>query len=343
MKAVEIKKAGFAELVEIEEPEPGAGEVLVRVHATGICGSDLAAYLGRHPYRVPPVVTGHEVAGVVESAGDDVGELSVGDPVIIEPHIGCGECFYCKSDDYNLCKEKRVLGTTSWPGSFAEYVVVPAACAYKVPSDIPLSVVTLIEPLCVGLHAVEKAPLEPGATVAILGSGTIGLTLLLAVLQKKPAKVICSDIRSGNLEMALAFGATHTVDARQQDIEEELSCITKGRGVDVCFIAVPSDQVAAQALAITRLKGTIVLIALFEEPSRFDLREIQLRERQLIGTLMYTRKDYLKAVQLLPSLKNSLVRLITHHIGIEELPEMLDSLSHGKVEDSIKVVVEMPQ
>jgi L-iditol 2-dehydrogenase len=341
MKAVEIKKVGFAEVVEIEDPKAGTGEVRVRVHATGICGSDIAAYLGRHPYRVPPVITGHEVAGIVESVGDGVGELSVGDPVIIEPHIGCGECFFCKSDDYNLCKEKRVLGTTSWPGSFAEYVVVPAACAFKVPSDIPLSVVTLIEPLCVGLHAVEKAAIEPGATVAILGSGTIGLTLLLAVLQKNPGKIICSDIRDGNLETALALGATHTVNALQLDIEEEVRRITKDCGVDVCFIAVPSDQVVAQALAVTRLKGNIVLIALFEEPSRIDLREIQLRERHLIGTLMYTRRDYLEAVKLLPSLKGSLVKLITHHIGIEELPEMLDALSHGKIENSIKVVVEM--
>ena len=342
MKAVEIKKVGFAELVEIEKPKAGSGEVLVRVNATGICGSDIAAYLGRHPYRVPPVVTGHEVAGVVETVGDGVGNLSVGDPVIIEPHIGCGQCFYCESDDYNLCKEKRVLGTANWPGSFAEYVAVPAVCAYKVPSDVPLSVVTLIEPLCVGLHAAEKAPLEPGATVAILGSGTIGLTLLLAVLQNQPGKVICSDIRDGNLETALALGATHTINAAREDIEEEVGRITEGRGVDVCFIAVPSDRVVAQALSVTRLKGTVVLIALFEEPSRIDLREIQLRERQLIGTLMYTRKDYLKAVQLLSSIKGSLVKLITHHIGIEELPEMLDALSHGKIENSIKVVIEMP-
>jgi L-iditol 2-dehydrogenase len=342
MKAVEIKRVGFAEVVDIEKPRAGVGEVLVRVRATGICGSDIAAYLGRHPYRVPPVVTGHELAGVVESVGTGVKKLSVGESVIIEPHVGCGKCFYCESGDYNLCKDKRVLGTTSWPGSFAEYVVVPESCAYKVPADISFSVVTLIEPLCVGLHAVEKAPLPPGATVAILGSGTIGLTLLLAVLQKKPGKIICTDVREGNLEMALTLGATHAINAKKLNIEEEVRSITGDRGVDVCFIAVPSDQVAAQALAVTRLKGTIVLIALFEEPSRIDLREIQLRERQLIGTLMYTREDYLEAVKLLPSLKGSLLKLITHQIGIEDLPQMLDALSHGKIQDSIKVVVEMP-
>jgi L-iditol 2-dehydrogenase len=341
MKAVEIKRIGYAELVEMERPKAGPGEVLVRVHATGICGSDLAAYLGRHPYRIPPVVTGHEVAGIVEAVGEGVAELGVGEPVIIEPHVGCGQCFYCESGDYNLCKQKRVLGTTSWPGSFAEYVVVPAPCAYKVPSDIPFSVVTLLEPLCVGLHAAGKASLKPGATVAILGSGTIGLTLLLAVLQSKPSKVICSDIRRRNLDMALSLGATHAIDPREKDITEEVHRITDDCGMDTCFIAVPSDQVVAQALAIARPKGTIVLIALFEEPSRVDLSEIQLRERQLIGTLMYTRQDYLKAVELLPSLRDSLAKLITHHVSIEQLPDMLDALSHGRVEDSIKVVVDM--
>jgi L-iditol 2-dehydrogenase len=341
MKAVEIKKAGFAELLEVEQPRAGRGEVLVRVHAAGICASDIAAYMGRHPYRIPPVITGHEAAGVVVALGEGISELSEGDPVIVEPHIGCGHCDFCDRGDYNLCKEKRVLGTTDWPGSFAEYVVVPEICAYRVPPDIPLPVVSLIEPLCVGIHAAERASLEPGASVAILGSGTIGLTLLLAVLQKEPDIVICSDVRTSSLEVARALGATHAIDAGEQNLEEEVNSITGGRGVDVCVVAVSSDQVVAQALAVTKLKGSVVLIALFEEPSRIDLREIQLRERQLIGTLMYTRRDYLEAVRLLPSLKEALGKLITHHIRIEELPDMLESISRGKAANSIKVVVDL--
>jgi L-iditol 2-dehydrogenase len=341
MKAVEITRAGHAELVERDDPRAREGEVLVRVHASGVCASDIAAYLGKHPYRVPPVITGHEAAGIVKSIGEDVETLSIGDSVILEPHIGCGHCHYCRSGEYNLCKGKRVLGTGNWPGSFAEYVVVPEACAYKVPRDIPLAAVSLIEPLCVGLHAVEQAPIEPGSTVAILGSGAIGLTLLLAVLQKKPGTVICSDIRPGNLDMARELGATRTVNVGHQNIQEEVKAATHGRGVDISFVAVASDQAMAQALEVTRLKGTIVLIALFEGPSRIDLREIQLRERKLVGTLMYTREDYLRAVQLLPSLRQSLERLITHRIAIEDLPAMLESLSRGEVSGSIKVVVDM--
>jgi len=287
------------------------------------------------------VVTGHEAAGTITVLGDGVQELKVGDPVIIEPHFGCGQCTFCASGDYNLCRTKRVLGTAQWPGSFAEYVVVPAACAYKLPPAMPMSVATLAEPLSVGLHAVRKAGLEPGASVAILGSGTIGLTLLLGVLQHEPSRVICSDLRRGNLDAALSLGASHAVNPEEKDLTLEVERITKGLGVDVCFVAVPSDAVVGQSLRITRPKGRIVLIALFEAPSGVDLREIQLRERELIGTLMYTRRDYLDAIRLLPSLEGSLARLITHRITLSQVPDMLERLTRFRDNDAIKVVVEL--
>jgi threonine dehydrogenase-like Zn-dependent dehydrogenase len=203
-----------------------------------------------------------------------------------------------------------------------------------------MPVLTLLEPLCVGLHAVDNARLESGSRVAVLGMGPIGLTLLLGILQAKPKAVICSDIKKANLDMALSLGASIVVNPMEGDLGGAVETATQ-RGVDVCFVAVPSERVVAQALEITRSKGTVVVIALFGEPPRVDLRQIQLRERQLIGTLMYTRRDYKRAIELLPSLEESLGRLVTHRITIEQLPDTLDGLAHHRIDDSIKVVVDM--
>jgi len=341
MRAVKIPEIGYAELIEMEDPSAGPNEVVVKVHATGVCGSDIAAYLGTHSFRVPPVITGHELAGTVTEVGEGVRDVEVGDAVAIEPLYGCGECEFCESGNYNVCRDKRVLGASYWTGSFAEYVVLPPTCLYKVPSGVSMPVASLIEPFCVGLHAAERAHIEPGQNVAVLGSGTIGLMTLLGVLQCKPDRLICSDLRTFNLDMALSLGATHAVNPNETNLTEEVAKATNGRGIDTCLLAAPSSDVIAEAFEITRPRGRIVVIALFEENPRLNFREIQTRERELTGTSQYTRRDYLKAIELFPSLKDSMSNLITHYISMEQLPEMLDNLSKGKVKNAIKVVVEM--
>lgn len=262
-------------------------------------------------------------------------------PLPSNPSTAAESAKFRESGDYNVCRDKRVLGASYWTGSFAESVVVPAACAYKVPPGVPMSVASLIEPFCVGLHAAERARIEPGSNVAVLGSGTIGLMTLVGVLQYKPLHVICSDLRRFNLDMALSLGATHAVNPNENNITEEAAKATNGRGIDTCLLAAPSSDVIAQAFEITRPRGRIVVIALFEENPRINFREIQTRERELTGTSQYTRRDYLKAIELFPTLKNSLSDLITHYISLEQLPGMLDSLSRGNVKNAIKVVVEM--
>jgi L-iditol 2-dehydrogenase len=341
MKAVNIPKPLYAELVEVEDASAGPNEVVVKVNATGICGSDLAAYLGKHSFRVPPVITGHELAGTVTQKGEGVRDIEVGDRVAIEPLYGCGECDFCKSGNYNLCRQRQVLGASYWTGSFAEYVVLPPKCLYKVPPGVSMAVASLIEPFCVGLHSVEKAHMETGQNVAILGSGTIGLMTLLGALQYKPNLLICSDLRKFNLDMALSLGATHAINPKQCDLAEEINKVTKDKGVDTCLLAAPSPDVIEQAIGITRPGGRIVVISLFEETPTMNFREFQTREQEIVGTSMYTRSDYLKAIELFPDLKGSMSNMITHRISMEQLPEMLENLIKGKVKNVIKVIVEM--
>ncbi len=354
MKAVLIDTPRSADLIETDRPTPGEGELLVKVRATGVCGSDLSGYLGLHPYRVPPVVTGHEMAGEVVERGGAAEGFEIGDTVLVEPQTGCGECAYCRAGDYHLCRSKRVLGTRAWPGSFAEYVLIPPRCAYRVPDGLSLPAATLVEPFSVGLHAIAQAggpsgatdarasrAFGPGATVAILGSGTIGLTLLIGVLESGPERVFCTDVRPFNLEMARSLGAAGVFDPSRIDAAQAVRDQTEGEGVDVCFVAAPAEGIFDQALAATRPGGEVVLVAMFDEPATVDLSLIQQRERRVIGTLMYTRKDFERAMELLPTVNDRLSKLITHHIGLEELPETLGALSRGEISHAVKVVVEM--
>jgi L-iditol 2-dehydrogenase len=341
MKAVQITESGHAALIEVDDPKAGPNEVVVKVHSTGICGSDISGFLGTHPFRVPPVIAGHELAGTVTELGEGVQNLKVSDTVAVEPIYGCGKCEFCESGDYNLCKDLRVLGSSYWNGSFAESVVVPARCVYRVPPGMSLSIAAVMEPFCVGLHAADRARIEPEENVAVLGSGTIGLMTLLSVLQYNPRCVICSDIRPFNLDMALSLGATHVVNPNQVSVAEAVAKATNGKGINTCLLAAPSPDVITQAFEITRPRGRIVVIALFEGNPGINFKNLTRQEREIVGTSAYTRKDYLKAIELCPTLKTPLSHLITHRISIEHLPRMLDNLSKGKVKNAIKVLVEM--
>lgn len=183
MKVTILSNVYKINVIEIEKPKIKENEVLIRVKSSGICGSDLHAYRGHHPFRKPPVILGHEVSGVVEELGKAVDNIKVGDRVTVEPQLGCGECVYCLEGKYNLCINRRAPGIGSWMGSFSEYFVPPYKVVYKLPDTVNYDRGALIEPLAVGVHAVRNANIQLGDTIAILGAGTIGLMNL--VVSKK--------------------------------------------------------------------------------------------------------------------------------------------------------------
>ena len=341
MKAIEIPEVGAARMISATVPEIAADEVLVRVRATGVCGSDVAAFAGHHPFRVPPVITGHEVSGDVEAVGDAVTDLVLGDRVVVEPQLGCGSCVHCTRGDYNLCPTKRVLGTPVWPGSFAEYIAVPAASAYRIPTDLSYEEGALIEPLSVALHAVSLAPEVTGHDVAILGTGTVGLMLLLALAPHKPASVTCTDVKELNLACAREIGATRVVRADRDDVVAALTEGTVNGGVDVAYVAVSRAAVVNQALAATRPMGTVMMVATFSEAVPVELRHVQLLERRMIGSCMYTKRDFAAAIELIPRIRASLARIITHRVPLRDLPQALSELGRDSVAGSIKVMVQL--
>ena len=341
MKAMKFPEAGKAEIVEVPVPTPGPSEVLVRVRATGICASDVAAFKGTHNFRRPPVITGHELAGEIVTLGQDVTGLRVGDRVALEPHVGCGHCDYCRQDNYHECPEKRFVGVGEWIGAFAEYVVATDSMCHTIPGRMPFDEAAMLEPFCVGLHAVRRADLRMGETVAILGVGTIGMMALLAARCGGPGWTVVTDPSAAKRELAIRCGADVALDPAREDAAAAILKATGGRGVDVVFVAAAAPGVLDQAVNVCRRMGRIVIIASFFSGGGVEAKLVQQREQTVLGTSMYTGVDYRLAIRLWEQGRlGQFHTLVSERIRLDHAPEAVVALAAGKRPDNIKTIIE---
>ena len=339
MKALKFKRIGQADIVNLPIPVPRKKEVLIKVKAAGICYSDIMAFKGTHPYRVPPVITGHELLGEIAKLGEKVSNLKVGTRVVVEPHIGCGKCFFCSHSHYNLCLNKRLLGTGKWIGAFSEYVIAEEKMCFPMPKGMTFDEGAILEPYCVGLHAIRRAKIGIGENIAILGCGTIGMMTLLGVKLSGPNKIFVTEISSFKRKIALDNGADLAINPIKEDPVRIALSLTGQLGFDVVFIAVPSNEVLKQALEICRKQGRIILIAAFEEEANFNLRKIQTDERTLIGSCMYTSDDYELAIKQYSKGNLNLNCVISKHISLTEAPQIIAQMAEGKASDNIKTII----
>ncbi len=264
MKALVLTAPGTLALLDVPDPRPAADEVLVRVRAAGICGSDVHGMDGSTGRRIPPIVMGHEAAGIVEAVGTAVTGWRPGQAVTFDSTVWCGACAQCLAGDVNLCDRRRVLGVSCdeyrLDGAFAELVAVPARILFAVPPGVSLVEAALTEPLAVAAHAVSRAPVAGVDTVLVVGAGVIGL-LVVAVLRAQGAgRIVVTDLSPGRLERARALGADDVVAADAPDVTERIVALTDGRGPDVAFEAVGVQGTVSLALAAVRKGGTVVLV-----------------------------------------------------------------------------------
>jgi len=213
-----LQEAGRIVVQEAPRPAVGRGEVLIRVAYAGVCGSDLHAFLGTHPFRKPPVVLGHELSGTVAEVGEGVEGLAVGDLVTVLPAVSCGQCRACVAGRTNICENRVVPGVQGWLGAFAEYFAAPATVTYPLGRHTTLVQGALAEPLAVAAHAVERGGVGAGSDVLILGGGTIGLLIGYAAQRAGARSVAITDLYDYNLTVASALGIAHTYNARQEGL-----------------------------------------------------------------------------------------------------------------------------
>lgn len=310
-------------------------EVLVKVRASAICGSDLHIARGLHPSAPLPVTIGHEFAGDVAAVGSEVENVKVGQRVTVEPCIVCGKCDACRHGDYGYC-EHISFTYRNGDGAMADYVVVKAPYVYELPEYLTYETGSLIEPLSVATHAVRRADIRLGETVLIIGAGAIGMMVAAMCRRSGAANVIIADFSDNRLEMALQVGATVAINSGKVDLEEEVSRLTHGKGVDKSFECVGRESCFNQAIMTLKRNGTATIVGIYEKPQvEFPASRLVTHEIHIQGAQGYCW-DFPIAIAAARDLP--MEKFITHIFPLEQLQQALDT-ALDRNSGSIKVVV----
>jgi L-iditol 2-dehydrogenase len=328
MKALLLSEYRHLELTDIADPKPQSDEILVRVRACGICGSDVHGYDGSSGRRIPPLVMGHEAAGVVAAAGSEVRNFSVGDRVTFDSTIYCGECRECKRGAFNLCSRRQVLGVSCGDyrraGAFAEFVVVPARIAYRLPQNLSFEEAALLEAVSVALHAVSLASIEPDGSALVVGAGTIGLLLLQALRSLGCARVFVTDIDPTRLKLAKTLGATATFISAS-GFHDLLLREANNAGVDLAVEAVGIDATVSAAISAVRKGGTVVLVGNISPEVKLPLQTVVTRQIRLQGACA-SAGEYPDAIRLVGSGAIRVEPLISAVAKLEDGPQWFERL-----------------
>ena len=337
MKVAVVTKPYEVEIQDRPIPPIGDHDILIQTAYAGICGSDLHLYKGTHAFRKLPASLGHEISGTIVRIGEKVSALRVGDRVTVEPQITCGKCAYCRSGRQNLCENKVVPGTPDWLGTFAEYFVAPEKTVYKIADGMDLKSAALIEPLAVAVQAMNAYHGLEKESIAILGSGTIGLMTLAIAKRRGFKKVFCTDTATFNLALAKQMGATATFDPLESDVVSQIRKLTGGKGVDVCIVAAGAPNIVDQASAVTKKCGSIILVSMITKPIPVYTYSFVFNEQTLIGTMTYTTAAFAEACRLVND-GLDLSCIITHDLPMEQTDKGLMILNE-KVENAGKILI----
>jgi L-iditol 2-dehydrogenase len=288
MKALMLSAYKQLDLVDMPAPQPAADELLIRIRACGICGSDVHGYDGSTGRRLPPIIMGHEAAGVVEAVGSDVKNFHAGDRVTFDSTVYCGKCFYCLRSQINLCENREVIGVSTPAfrrmGAFAEYVTVPARIAYALPENMSYSHAALIEAVSVAVHGVSLTPIALEDTVVVVGAGMIGLLTLQAARLAGAGRVFVVDVDDTRLELARSLGATQTFNSSSADVASQIIEQTMGRGADAALECVGSTIPVKLALDSVRKGGAVTLIGNVAPTIELGLQSTVTRQIRLQGS-----------------------------------------------------------
>jgi L-iditol 2-dehydrogenase len=342
VRAARLVEPGRFELADVPRPALGPGEVLIRVAANSICGSDLSAFRGLHPRIRPPTVLGHEFAGTVAEIGPEVENVTLGMRVCAEPNLACGRCRYCLRGQPNICLDYKVIGEEeALGGACAELVKVPAEQLYHLPDRVSFAEGALVQPLSIAYHAVrDRAEVTEGELALVLGAGPIGLGVMLAA-KSFGARTIVADLLDYRLDLARRLGADLVVNSGEQDLGAVVHDQSDGYGVHVAFEAVGGGQSATfeQAVRLTARAGRVVVLGSFVSNAvpfpvvDFKFRELDVRGSQGHPNTFRPTLDLI-ALGALPA-----GRLITHRVPLDEIAEAF-RLLESKEGGVIKVIIE---
>ncbi|MSU24015.1 MAG: galactitol-1-phosphate 5-dehydrogenase [Opitutus sp.] len=288
MKALVLNRYSHLDYQEFPAPAPATGEVLVRVHACGVCGSDIHGWDGSTGRRQPPLIMGHEAAGEIASVGPRVEKWRAGDRVTFDSTIYCGTCGYCRAGQMNLCEDRRVVGVSPGEyrqhGAFAEFVSVPERVLYALPGALSYEHAAMVEPVSIAVHAVQRTKISASDTAVVIGTGMIGLLVVQVLRWAGCGNVIAVDIDDKKLALARELGAHHSLRSDAGDTVAEIAKLTGGRGANLAFEVVGFTPTLDLALRALRKGGTAVLVGNLAPKTDFPLQIVVTRELSVLGS-----------------------------------------------------------
>lgn len=346
MKAIVVNGPGDIEMLDVEKPKAGPGDILIKVAYSGICGTDLAILGGnmsfvrdgliRYPVRI-----GHEWSGIVEEIGEEVDGFSKGDSVVADNAVSCGKCDSCISGDFSSCTDIKSVGTVNcWDGCFAEYMLMPARHVYKLPDNISLEAAALIEPATIALCGLQHSDLDQSSSILIVGTGPIGLAAVALAKNMGISKVLLSGRKQFKLDVGKRMGADAVVDVTKHDLLEFVMKNTGNRGVDAVIETSGNIETINSSIGVIKHKGIMALIGFYETTlDQFPVDGLVLRQLQLRG--IAGEYGYVsEIIRRMSLLGLDLKPLITHRFAFADAVEAIKTAS-DKNDTKIKMLVKM--
>lgn len=334
-----LEKPGKIIFKETGKPVPGPDEVLIKVKRIGICGSDIHAFHGNHPYVSYPFIQGHEFSGKVAETGSNVSGIKTGDIVTAQPQVVCGKCYPCTHGRYNICDNLKVLGFQA-DGAAREYFPVHQNLVIRLHGNIDADEGAMVEPLAVGIHALKRVQDIRDWKILVLGAGPIGNLTAQAAKSLGAASVMITDIIDSRLEIAKECGIDTTINVAKKDLSQAIRTHFGENKADLILECVGVQDSIHQAVELARKGTDIVVVGVFGEKPAVDMGLVQDRELRLIGTLMYSKENYLSAVNLLASKSVKIHPLITDHFPFKEYQHAYAHIDAQR-EKTMKVMIDL--
>jgi L-iditol 2-dehydrogenase len=340
MKAAFVKDSSRVVVEDVEKPILGTGDVLVKMHACGICGSDLEKVFGK--YSQPSTRLGHEPSGTIEKVGENVTDFKKGDRVFVHHHVPCYSCHFCLHGNETMCK--KYSETNLSPCGLAEEFFVPQwnvnhGGILKIPDSMSFEEAAMIEPLACCIRAWNKFSFQKGDSTAIFGVGATGMMHVMLSIIHEFNKIFCIDINEFRLEFAKKFNITDAIKSSVPDIKQKILDQTDNRGVDVAIVATGSLQALSSAIDLVRKGGTVVMFGVPSKDAMINLNMsiIYSKEITMISSYAASDSDTKAALELIQSSKIDVKKLITHRYNIKDSPKAFEHAHHGV--DSMKIII----
>ncbi len=340
MKAIVYEGPGKLAVKNVSQPKVGPKDVLVKVKAAGICGSDLELVRGNRVDVTPPRILGHEVAGEIAEVGSQATKFLLGERVVVEPIISCGECRNCQVGRYNICNSLKFMGVHV-DGAFAEYLVAPENRVYRIPDNLSFEAAAVLEPTAVGVHVVERAQVAVGDAIVVIGAGPIGLQIAQVAKARGAGCVIVTDVFDHRLELAKKLAADHVINDARGSVAQVVNEVTGGDGADVVIEVVGKSSTILRTIDLVRAGGRIHIAGLsverfITEPPTFWMKAL-LKEVTVETSRSYAAGNWTKAIKLASKGLVNCEALVSHVFPLEDAAKAFE-VADRKLENAVKVL-----